>query len=194
MIICIVGKSGSGKSYICRLLQNLSKRIVHLDIDNISHEILTYPEVCTEIINTYGISVLNEDNKTIDRKNLGNIVFNSENEMEKLTNITWHHMEDIIDDFICEHKNDIILLDWQLLTKTKYYNLSDVKILVQSPIELRIQKTMLRDNISKEAFEIRDKASLEFNSNEFDYVINNDYSNKVKGKVKEIYDKSIISR
>lgn len=194
MIICIVGKSGSGKSYICKLFQEMSQDIIHLDIDNISHEVLTYPEVYNQLINTFGISVSNLDNKTINRRNLGNIVFNSEKEMDKLTQITWPYMQSIIDNFICEHKNNIILLDWQLLLNTKYYNLSNIKILVESPIDLRIKMTMLRDNITKELFEIRDKASFEFNTNEFDYIINNDYSDKVKEKVKEIYDKSIVSR
>ena len=114
--------------------------------------------------------------------------------MDKLTQITWPCMQSIIDNFIYEHQNNIILLDWQLLLNTKYYNLSNIKILVESPIDLRTKMTILRDNITKELFEIRDKASFEFNTNEFDYIINNDYSDKVKEKVKEIYDKSIISR
>lgn len=194
MIICVVGKSGSGKSYICKLLQSFSDDIIHLDIDNISHTVLEKPTVYGEIIKTFGISVSNSDNKTINRRALGNIVFNCKDEMDKLTEITWPHMQSIIDVFILEHPNNIILLDWQLLLKSKYYSLSDLKILVESPIELRIQKAMLRDNITKEVFETRDQASYEFNSNEFDYVIYNDYSNKVKEKVKEIYDKSIISR
>ena len=194
MIICIVGKSGSGKSYICKLFEEMSQNIIHLDIDNISHEVLTYPKVYNELINTFGTSVSNSDNKTINRRNLGNIVFNSEKEMDKLTQITWPRMQSIIDNFICEHQNNIILLDWQLLLNTKYYNLSNIKILVESPIDLRTKMTILRDNITKELFEIRDKASFEFNTNEFDYIINNDYSDKVKEKVKEIYDKSIVSR
>lgn len=193
MIICVVGKSGSGKSYICKLLQSFSKNIVHLDIDKISHEVLTYPIVYNELVDTFGISVANSD-KTINRRALGNIVFNSEKEMDKLTNITWPHMEPIIDDFILKHSNNIVLLDWQLLLKTKYYNLSNLNILVEAPLEERIEKAMLRDNITKEVFDTREKSSFEFNSYEFDYIIYNDYSNKVKEKVKEIYDKSIVSR
>ncbi len=194
MIICVVGKSGSGKSYICKLFQSLSDNIVHLDIDNISHEVLSYTNIYDELVYTFGISISNSDNKTINRRALGNIVFNSEKEMDKLTKITWPHMQILIDNFISSHSNNVILLDWQLLLKSKYYNLSNIKILVNSPLDLRIKQTILRDNITKEIFEIRDSASLEFNSNEFDYVINNDYSDKVKEKVKEIYDKSIVSR
>ena len=194
MIISIVGKSGSGKSYICKLLQSFSKDIIHLDIDNVSHEVLADPNVYNELVDTFGVSVSNPDNKTINRRALGNIVFNSEIEMDKLTMITWPRMQPIIDKFIFEHSNKVILLDWQLLLKSRYFNISDIKILVESPFELRMQKAISRDNITEEIFQTRDKSSLEFNSNEFDYVINNDYSDKVKEKVKEIYDKSIISR
>ena len=194
MIICIVGKSGSGKSYVCKLLQSFSKDTFHLDIDNISHEVLTDPNVYKELVDTFGASVSNSDNKTINRKALGNIVFNSETEMDKLTKITWPRMQPLIDKFILEHSNKVILLDWQLLVKTTYFDTSAIKILVDSPFELRMQRAIARDNITEETFRTRDKASLEFNSNEFDYVINNDYSDKVKEKVKEIYDKSIVSR
>lgn len=194
MIICIVGKSGSGKSYICELLRNFSNNIVHLDIDIISHKVIQDSTIYNKLISTFGKSILNSDFKTINRKALGNIVFTSKDEMDKLTQITWPLMESLIDNFILEHSNNIIILDWQLLLKTKYFNLSDLKILVESSYDLRMQKTMLRDNISKEAFEIRDKASFDFSFYKFDYVINNDYSNKIKEMVKEIYDKSIISR
>ena len=149
MIVCIVGKSGSGKSYICKLFENMSNNIIHLDIDNISHDVLTYPEVYNNLINTFGKSVSNSNSKTINRRALGNIVFNSEKEMNKLTRITWPCMQSIIDNFIYKHYNNIILLDWQLLLNTKYYYLSDIKILVESPIELRKRMTILRDNINE---------------------------------------------
>lgn len=192
MLICIVGKSCSGKTYICELLKQYSNNIVHLDIDTISHKILTYPSVYTELQKTFGPSVW--DGSSINRKALAQIVFNSETEMAKLTDITWPPMEIAIDEFISQNRNKIILLDWQLLLKTKYYELSHLKILVDSPLEIRTSKAIMRDRITKEAFLTREKAAYQFNYNDFDYVINNDYSNKVKEKVKKIYDESIISR
>ena len=38
MVICIVGKSGSGKSTISSMLEKYSKDIIKLDVDLFSHK------------------------------------------------------------------------------------------------------------------------------------------------------------
>ena len=94
MIISIVGKSGSGKSTIARALSNLDERMLHVDIDQISHQVLTFKEVQDALQNTFGTDVVID--KEVQRKVLGKIVFTTPEQMQKLTNITWHHMEQII--------------------------------------------------------------------------------------------------
>jgi dephospho-CoA kinase len=192
MIICVLGRSGSGKSYICELLKAFSKNIVHIDVDKIGHDSLKNPIVKKSIIDTFGNRILNENE--IDRKKLGKIVFDSEEQMDKLTEITWGYMEKTIDNYIQENNNKIVLLDWQLLMKSKFFKMSDLNILVKSSIEMRMKKAIIRDNITEEEFLLREKAGYQFNEIDFDYVIENDYTENTKIKVKEIYEKNIISR
>lgn len=183
MIIGICGKSGSGKSTLSnQLIELTNNKAIHLDIDKVGHNVLLIDEVQKELIKSFGNNVI-KDNK-VDRKELGNIVFNSRNEMDKLTDITWKYMQIEIDDFLSKNKSQIIILDWILLPLSKYYDMCDFKILLDIPYEIRKQRAMKRDNINEEAFDLREKASIDFMKNDFDFVLNDNDKNTVKRMVK----------
>lgn len=48
----------------------------------------------------------------------------------------------------------------------------DIKILINIPYEIRKERAMKRDNISSDAFDLREKASINFDESIFDCVIN----------------------
>ena len=169
MIIGISGKSGCGKSTLSRMIMEYHDDAIHLDIDKIGHYVLTLPEVKEELVSTFGADVVNEE--VVDRKRLGEIVFNSRHQMDKLTDITWKFMQIEIDKFLEVNKDKKIVLDWLLLTKTKYFEMCDLKILLDVPYEIRKERAKLRDNITDEAFDLREKASIDFDKDKFDYVI-----------------------
>lgn len=194
MLISLVGLSGSGKSYISELLCSYNQRIVRLDIDKIGHQALLNEEVKANLVSSLGIEILNNETGNIDRKKLSQIVFTSPMAMQVLTDLTWSYMEKQIDMFIDENQDKIIILDWLLLPKTKYFLMSDLRILVTAPQEVRMQRAMARDNISAEKFLIRDANAPELDKIYFDYVINNVEMSKTKKEVAKIYDKSIIYR
>ena len=172
MIIGICGKSGSGKSTLAKNIKKLSTReVVHLDIDKIGHNALRYEEAKEELVKTFGKEVLNKD--IVDRKKLGNIVFNSRQEMSKLTDITWKYMQLEIDQFLDNNKDKIVILDWLLLPKTKYFDKCNIKILLDVPYEIRKERAIKRDNISSDAFDLREKASIDYDKSKFDYVLEN---------------------
>lgn len=180
MVICICGKSGSGKSTIARKLNDLIPNSIHIDIDIIGHKSHLNEDVRQELINTFGNKIIT--NKNIDRKKLSKIVFSNKDEMKKLEQITWEYMEKEIDNIIDNNKNKIIILDWLLLPKTKYFNNNNFKILVDIPYEIRKERAMKRDNIKEETFDLRDKASIDYDNKSFDYIIkeNTDIKRLVK--------------
>lgn len=184
MIIGICGKSGSGKTTLAKTIVNNYNNSIHLNIDKVGHNALKVEEVKEELIKNYGNTILSNNN--IDRKKLGEIVFNSRLEMKKLTDITWKHMQTEIDKFLLDNKDKIIILDWLLLPKTKYFKICDVKILLDIPYETRKNRAIKRDNISEEAFDLREKASINFDTESFDYVINEINEDEIKRLVKLI--------
>lgn len=194
MIISIVGKSGSGKSTIARALSNLDERMLHVDIDQISHQVLTFKEVQDALQNTFGTDVVID--KEVQRKVLGQIVFTTPEQMQKLTDITWHHMEQIIDSIIENNSNKIILLDYLLLPKTKYFEQSDLKIWVDAPYEVRVERVINRAiqerDVTRDYFKKRDAAGIDYEEGKYDIVINNVNKEKTQEEVKKVYEKSIL--
>jgi len=181
MIIGICGKSGSGKSTISNYLKE-ELRAIHCDIDKVGHNALTNEEVKKELIKNYGNDILNGNN--IDRKKLGEIVFNSRLEMKKLSDITWKYMQIEIDNFLIDNHDKLIILDWLLLPISKYFEKCDITILLDIPYEIRKERAIKRDNISEDAFNLREKASITYNNSDFDYVFNTNDNENIKRLVK----------
>lgn len=190
MLITITGASGSGKTCISDYLCSLDTNIVHLNIDTVGHKVLEIPEIMEIILKQFNLQL--KDGK-IDRTLLGNLVFNNHEKMKMLTDITWKKMEESIDEFIEEFKDKIVILDYILMPKTKYFKISDMNILVKADFNTRMRRATTRDRINDAKFIEREKATLNYNENDFDYIIQNDDIEKTKRKVKIIYDESIIS-
>lgn len=127
--------------------------------------------------NLFGTEILDE-NKKINRKKLGNIVFSSKENMDLLTDITWGYMQERIDN-ILNKSHELVILDWSLLPITKYWEKCDIRILVVSDENERKKKVLKRDKISKEYLEKRESKSLDYNNIKYDFLWKNDYKNMV---------------
>lgn len=185
MIIGLCGKSGSGKSTLAReLINQYEGKMVHLDIDKVGHNVLTIKEVGEELVNNFGNIIISDG--VVNRKKLSSIVFESKNKMRILEKITWKYMEMYIDQFLTENKDNIVILDWILLPKTKYFSMSNIKILLDVPYEIRKERVLNRDNITESKFQLRDSASIKYNQEDFDYVFNKTDKEKIKRLVKRI--------
>ena len=183
VITMITGVSGSGKSTLAnQIIELKNNKAIHLDIDKVGHSVLLLPEVKKELINSFGESIVEEN--IIDRKKLGKIVFDSRSEMNKLSDITWKYMQIEIDKFLKLNKDKIIILDWILLSISKYFDMCDIKILLDIPYEVRKQRAMKRDGITEKEFDLREKASINFDEKAFDYILKENDKEVVKRMVK----------
>lgn len=184
MIIGICGKSGSGKSTLSNFITEKYDNAIHLDIDKVGHKVLTKREVIEELKICFGNCITIND--SIDRKKLGELVFTSHKKMRKLTDITWKYMQIEIDEFLVENKSKLIILDWLLLPKSKYFEMCDVKILLDIPCEIRKERVMKRDNITEKDFELRENATYNADENLFDYVIKSSDIEEIKRLVNKL--------
>lgn len=183
MIIGITGKSGSGKSSIAKRITEERENTVHLNIDTIGHEVLTHPIIIELLQKEFNEEIIT--NGKIDRKKLGDIVFNSRKSMQRLTDITWEEMQKLIDQFIEENQDKDIILDWLLLPKTDYFKRCGITILVDVPYEIRLERAMKRDNITAEKFRERENNSADFDPSLFSAVFINEDFDKTYEEVRK---------
>lgn len=186
-LICITGKTGTGKSTIAL---SLAKKLngLYIDIDKIGHQATSDPIISKKLCNIFGDNILDKTG-IIDRKKLGNIVFSDTDKMQILTDITWEYMEQELDEILLQ-KQPYFIFDWALLPKVKYWDMCDIKILVTSDDNIRKKRILERDHISKEYLEKRESAALDYSTLSFDYIFDNDYTQETTDAfVQVIYNK-----
>ncbi len=169
MIIGITGKSGSGKSFLSeKLCRDLD--MIHIDIDKISHEVLSFDNTLSFIHKEFGESVF--DDGKLNRKKLGNVVFKNQEKLKNLNEFCQKQIEIKLDQIISS-SNKSIILDYALLCWLKQFKQCDVKILLLANTETRFDRVKHRENISREYFDSRDSSIKSFDEFKFDYVFNN---------------------
>lgn len=154
-IIGLTGGIATGKSTVSNLL--IEKGYKLIDADKIAREVVEIDKPAyLKIVEEFGESILLED-KTIDRKALGNIIFNDNFFREKLNQITHPHIFKTIKlniHKLCKEES-IIFLDIPLLFEQfdllKEYDIRFNEIvLVYVDEKTQIERLVNRDFISKE--------------------------------------------
>lgn len=188
-IVGITGGSGCGKSHMSGLLR--SRGIPVIDCDLVSREIMVKGEPCyLEVLAEFGDVILQPDGE-INRKNLGEIVFSDPEKLEKLNKITHKHILADIYNKIEKEDSNIIGLDGAVLIESGIE--CDFLVGVLADKELRIQRIMARDSLSKESAKRRIEAQKQdsFYIENCDFVVyNNGNEYDIDDLIKRIADET----
>ena len=172
MTIFVTGKSGSGKSSFARLLaENLGYK--YIDVDKIGHSIYEDKSVLDAVVDIFGNDILIDG--VFDRKALGRKLFNEtdKTKIDKFNIVTGK----AIKDRVVPHLEEDAVVEWILLPLTEFWNHRAYRILVKGiSDEIRFEKIIARDHVSREYLESREKAGIQYNEDEFDRVVVNDYT------------------
>ena len=160
-ILGIIGRQGSCKSTLAKLLTDTYDNYVYLDVDEVVRNIYKRPEVVDDFCTHYGYEIVSYNRDAyysayIDTKKLGKIVINNEKEMDWLNDYINPLIDAEIENFINNQNNKIIVIHWALLPATKLIQKCDVIWQLNIPYEIRKERVLLRDNITAEYFDKRE--------------------------------------
>ncbi len=176
LIVGLTGQTGAGKSTLCDVLRQCGAAIIDCDI--ISREVIAQKEVLDKLKTYFGEEILN-DNKTLNRKKLAERVFSEEENLIYLNSVMYPKILNKINrqiDDLTDSGYNIIILDAPTLFESGADTLCDKTISVISPVNLRAERIIKRDNLTEAEATRRINAQNddEYYSSRSDYVIVND--------------------
>jgi len=152
-IIGLTGGIGCGKSLVSKRFQDIHGFAV-IDCDKISHQILLPGNAAFKrIVEQFGRAIL-LDNGSIDRKALGEVVFNDKSKLKILTGITGpviflEIVKKILYNFLVG--TPIVILDAPTLYETKkLVSICAAIVVVGCDEDEQVKRVMKRDGLDKE--------------------------------------------
>jgi len=153
----LTGGIACGKSTVAQMFVLLGAHLI--DFDKLAHEVQEPGKPAwKEIVKYFGDGILNQD-ETLDRNRLAQIVFADKKELKVLNNIVhplvFNLWQELLDKIKREENHAIVLSDIPLLFEEKMQNLFDLTILVLISPEEQICRLMARNGLSSDEAQIR---------------------------------------
>jgi dephospho-CoA kinase len=170
----ITGGIGVGKTTVCKVFELLGVPIYYSD--DAAKIVLETQDVKTKIVEAFGSDVLASDG-ALDKKKLAAIVFNDKTKLAILNSIVHPAVETHFKQWMSSHTNAPYIIKEAAILFESGASLAMNKIItVTAPLELKIQRAMMRDKSSREQIEERIKNQLSDDEkiNRSDFVIYND--------------------
>ena len=146
--IGLTGGIGSGKTFVANIIK-ANKNFIIFDSDLTAKKILNNDLSVKESIKSNFGKKSYLKNK-LNSKFISDIIFADQTLLEKLNDIVHPKVIKEFKDFKSNNKEKITVIESALLFETGFYQLNDINILITSPVDLRLNRIIKRDNIKKE--------------------------------------------
>ena len=185
-IIGLTGGIGSGKSTVLELFKILGVKTYSAD-ESAKKLVNTDPYLINLIKSSFGENIY--DKGQLNSKKLSKIVFEDTEKLKLLNSIIHPVVAKDFKLFLNSNNEDYIVKEAAIIFETKSENNYDKIILIQSPLEFRIERVINRDNISREEVMKRINNQLDENLiiDKCDYVISNENKEDLEDKVLSIH-------
>lgn len=185
----ITGGIGTGKSMVCNIFSKLGIPVYVADTEA---KILmnTNSAIKQQLLALFGKDIYNE-NDVLDRKKLSEIIFNDKIALAKVNAIVHPIVRKHFNKWADLQQSAYVIQEAAILFESGQNAYFDKIILVTAPYEIKIERVMKRDNISREKVieRMNNQLTDEEKIPKSDFIINNDNKSMVLPQVLEIHKK-----
>ena len=197
LVIGLTGGIGTGKSEAARQLEELGALII--SADQVGHEAYTVnTEAWEQVVATFGNGIL-QDDKEIDRRKLGGIVFSDPSQLKKLNQIMHPRLARIFSDKIEAFRGqgvDTVVVEAALLFEAGWDSLVEEVWVTDASEEIIIGRLRERNGLSEEEAKKRINSQMDRMERigRSDFVINNSGDMAELGTtIKELWDRRVVN-
>lgn len=174
MVIVLTGGIGSGKSEVSRILSERYSCSIYEADSKVKELYGRYTELVDDIESAIGQKVRNEAGY-FEPSLLAKRIFSDKEALSKVEELVFPYLFRDFADFASETSGMIVFESATILDKACFRNFGDIVILVDAPVEIRLQRAVKRDSASKEKIlERMDNQKIAIDNPRVDYVIVND--------------------
>ena len=187
-IIGLTGGIGSGKSSVLEIFKKIGISTYNAD-ESAKELISSDKKIIYSIKQLFGEDIYNENE--LNSKLVSKIVFNDKEKLNFLNSIIHPAVALDFNKFCLRHRNEsYIVKEAAIIFETKTENLFNKIIYVRAPKEIRIDRVMQRDNLSRD--DVLNRIQNQINETSIidkcDFVIDNINYNELEQKVLEIHN------
>ncbi len=188
MKIGITGGMGSGKSFVCSIIENLGYPIFYSDKEA-KWLMENNASLIAEIKKIVGNNAYT--NNKINKEEIRKYIFDSAEKRKKLNEIVHPAVTQHFDYWAQQFaSNSLIFNESALLIETGSYKRFDKIILITASQDVKIKRLIQRENVSTEEIRMRMNSQLsdEVKKNHADYIIENNETDFLLPKIFTIID------
>jgi dephospho-CoA kinase len=185
-ILGLTGGIAMGKSTISNFLRD--KGIPILDADEIAHAVLEFKAVKVQLVKAFGTPILNEQ-KQVDRKQLGKIVFGESKKLGELNQIVQPVIrQEIIRQLKSFTTESVVVLDAPVLFEQGYETLVDCIMVVSTTPAEQLRRLMERDHLTREDAQKRIDAQMPIEIKQKKADVTIDSSGSIEATQKQVIE------
>lgn len=187
MVVGLTGGIGSGKTTIAKLFEILNCAVFYSD--NVAKELYFDETIKKRVIKLLGKESYLSD-KQINKEYISSKIFSDQSLLLQLNNIIHPEVIKTFKEFKIKHAGKIVIKETALLFEAKLEFEVDKIILIVANNDLRIQRVINRDNLSRNEIikKLNSQLPQEEKISKSDFVIYNDETEFVITQALKIYN------